>query len=238
MHHAPVHRLAVCVIMGLLCQLPVWPENPSMNLVSNGGCDPAIPDAHGDVTFLCHGLTDEQVHLLPKISTVLDKLMKNSNDATLDSVLVVLQPGAAPKNEAAVSPPSPTPDLQGLTAAVHGIPAASPPKGNVISYDYRGYRRSSLTGPVPGDEGESKEYQKLLKLQKSGEWKKLFKEATREIKKVPEWLTPYAFGAVAIYHLGNRTEAVKLLQHVDQQSAGDPDYDQVRHMLAQLKSKT
>jgi len=122
-------------------------------------------------------------------------------------------------------------------------PRPKVPKGpqrpeEVITYDYRGFKTSSLTGPmlVDGDEGESGQYQKLLALQKGGEWKKLLKESTREIKKVPDWLTPYAFKAVALQHLGNNQEAIKALEYVDQRSVGNPDYDQVRSLLQHLKT--
>ena len=88
---------------------------------------------------------------------------------------------------------------------------------------------------VDGDVGESGHYQKLLTLQKAGEWKKLLKESAREIKRVPDWLTPYAFKAVALQHLGDNPGAIQALEYVDQRSAGNPDYDQVRHLLKQLK---
>jgi hypothetical protein len=139
----------------------------------------------------------------------------------------MLQRGPEPKPETAPpAKPSKTP------------PAVPVAKQEIITYDYRGYKTSSLTGPmlVDGDEGESKQYQALLELQKVGEWKKLLKNSTREIKKAPDWLTPYAFKAVALQHLGKKAEAIQALEYVDQRSTGNPEYDQVRRLLMQLKS--
>ena len=223
-----------CLILTLLCRLPARSENPSASPHPAGSCDSPYPDAQGNVTFSCRGLNDEQMRLLPSVSTLVDKLLHSDVDnvrldAQTDNILKMLQtPAAPPKSEA----------RKAATA-----PSAKPPKGpqspeEVITYDYRGFKTSSLTGPmlVDGDEGESGQYQKLLALQKGGEWKKLLKESTREIKKVPDWLTPYAFKAVALQHLGNNQEAIKALEYVDQRSVGNPDYDQVRSLLQHLKT--
>jgi hypothetical protein len=181
------------------------------------------------------------MRLLPSVSTLVEKLLHSGVDAArldaqTDDILKMLQ--TSPK---AASEP--------LTEAVPGLAApepsalknpepskAEPPKPReVITYDYRGYKTSSLTGPMLGDERESQRYQELLALQKAAEWKKLLKEASREIKRVPDWLTPYAFKGVAQQHLGDTQDAIASLEYVDQHSTGNPDYDQVRHLLEHLR---
>ncbi len=192
------------------------------------GCDPALSDPNGDVTLLCHGLKDEHVRVLPKVTAILEALLKSdltgaSLDARLDDVLAVAQKGheAAAQVPAAAPEPAPKESKKASPAAV--------------LYDYRGYKISAPGSPNSPEKGESGQYAKLLDLQKSNEWKRLLKESSQEIKRVPEWLTPYAFKAVALIRLGKQKEAVELLHYVDQHSAGNPEYDQVRVMLKRLE---
>ena len=147
----------------------------------------------------------------------------------LDSEAVGIVKGlqASPVSKAA----APTP-----AHAVSALPSSPSPGKEVITYDYRGFKTSSLRGPLFTEDQASLAYQSLLSLQKKDEWKKLLKEATREAKKTPEWLTPYAFKAVALHHLHRDADAITALEYVDQRSTGNPDYDQVRAMLKQLKS--
>ena len=202
---------AGCLILGLIGQRPARSQDQAAAPPAAGACDSPYPDAQGNVTFTCRGLNDEQMRRLP-------------------SLFKMLQEGLDSKSEPApVAKPSINP---------RAVPPATPAREKeVITYDYRGYKTSSRTGPMllDGDEGESKEYRKLLALQKADEWKKLLKETAREIKKVPDWLTPYAFKAVAQQRLGTTLEAIKTLEYVDQRSVGNPDYDQVRRLLKQLK---
>ena len=199
------------------------------------------------MSFTCRGLTDEQIRLLPSLSALVEKLLHSGVDGSrlesqTDDILRILQAGqesiikATPSVNLSTSPPASRP----IAPAPHPSKpsVAPPPQKEVILYDYRGYKTSSLTGPmlILGDEGESRQYQKLLDLQRAGNWKKLLHDATHEIKKAPDWLTPYAFEAVALQHLGRTKEAIAALEYVDQRSTGDSDYDQVRRLLAKLKA--
>jgi hypothetical protein len=191
------------------------------------------------VTFTCHGLTDDQLRLMPSVSALVGKVLNSGVDssrldAQSDYIVNLLREGPVSKPKA----------MPAIAPAVSSSTVSAPSKGpkkeaekEIIMYDYRGYKTSSLVGPmlILGDAGESKQYQKMLDLQKAGEWKKLLKEATHEFKKVPDWLTPYAFEAVALQHLGRTDEAIAALEYVDHQSVGNSDYDQARLLLKKLK---
>jgi hypothetical protein len=191
------------------------------------------PDMQGNVSFTCHGLTDAQMRLMPSLSILVEKLLQSGVDgprleSRTDDILKMLHANA--KTELAANPTIiPTPSKKAKKE--------DDKDKEIITYDYHGFKTSSLMGPmlVLGDEGESKQYQKLLAVQKAGEWKALLKDTTREIKKVPDWLTPYAFEAVALQHLGKTDEAIAALEFVDQHSRGNSDYDQARLLLKMLK---
>jgi len=211
-------------------------------------CDSPYPDPQGNVSFTCHGLTDDQLRLLPNLTTLMNRVLNAGVDgprldAQSDAIVKSLQAGPAPV-PTAISQPIVLPSTTVASIPIENKkPEKEKPKEKekeIFTYDYRGYKTSSLIGPmlILGDNGESKEYQKLLTLQKAGEWKKLLKDSNHEIKKVPDWLTPYAFKAVALQHLGDKPGAIAALEYVDQHSAGNPDYDQVRHLLHQLSPAT
>jgi len=240
MNRAVYGRLLGCVALTFAYQQPGWSENKPATPPAKGVCDSPYPDAQGNVSFTCRGLTDEQIRLMPSLSTLIEKLLHSGVesarlDSQTDNILKMLQTDSEAPGETMPSETRPT------------GPSLVPPSNRgprkdreVFTYDYRGYKTSSLSGPMLllGDAGESKRYQELLELQDAGEWKKLLKESTREIKKVPEWLTPYAFKAVALRHLKNNQEAIQALEYVDQHSKGNPDYDQVRRLLQKLKPAT
>ena len=226
-------RLLGCLILVFVCQQPGWSENPPATAPVAGACDSPYPDAQGNVTFSCRGLTDEQIRLLPSLSTLVNRLLASNVEGSrletqTDDILkrLLAAPGAVEKT---------APEVTASTHAHASPPIVAPPEKEVILYDYRGHKISSQTGLMAGDPGESAQYQAMLALQRAGEWKKLLKEATREIKKVPDWLTSYAFKAVALQHLGNTQEAIASLEYVDQRSKGNSDYDQVRRLLKQLR---
>ena len=45
-----------------------------------------------------------------------------------------------------------------------------------------------------------------------------------QIEKTPEWLTPYLCSGVAHANLGQRAEAMRRLEHVEEAAAGNPLY--------------
>jgi hypothetical protein len=207
-----------------------------------GLCDSPYPDPQGNVSFTCRGLSDQQIRLLPSLSTLVDKLLRSGVEGSVlearsNDVLKMLREEPVAKTALPVAQKA---EATPVVAAPVKMPKDEKSKDTaveVFTYDYRGFKTSSLVGPmlVLGDEGESKQYHKLIELQKAGKWKALLKEATREIKKVPDWLTPYAFEAVALQHEGKTAEAIAALVFVDQHSKGNSDYDQARLLLKRLQ---
>lgn len=224
------NRHGVPLLAGLALVLIGWKlapaEERAAGAVPAGRCDSPYPDAQGNMTMVCHGLTDDQLRLLPHVSSLANRILQSGvEEERLDSkagdILKILQTSSEPK--AAVPAPS-------------APPSRPPPEKDVMTYDYRGFKTSSLRGPLFADDQASLAYQDLLALQKKDEWKKLLKEAERQAKKTPEWLTPHAFKAVALHHLSRDPEAITALEYVVERSTGNPEYDQVRNLLKQLKS--
>jgi hypothetical protein len=217
--------------------LGLLPESRAASPVPGGPCDSPYPDAQGNMTIVCHGLDDKQLRLLPHVSSLANRILQSSIEgerleSETDGILNILEGSPAPKAAALETLPVKN------ASTPRQIPPASPPPSvaEVITYDYRGFKTSSIRGPLYAEAQTSLAYQDMLALQKKGDWKKLLKRAAREAKEAPGWLTPYAFKAVALHHLGRNSEAISALDYVDQRSAGNPDYDQARKMLKQLKS--
>ncbi len=111
------------------------------------------------------------------------------------------------------------------------------PNAVSISYDFNEMKRKIRPGKVEAEVGaETVVFQKLVSLQNSQQWNKLLDESDKTIKKVPEWLTPYAFKGLALAQLDRTKEAIELLEYVDKNSTGNRDFDEARQLLAQLKS--
>lgn len=111
------------------------------------------------------------------------------------------------------------------------------PNAGQVTYGFNGMRRIISPGRVQGDDGEMAVFGRLKSLQDSHDWNKLVEESEAEIKKVPDWLTPYAFKGIAYLNLGKREEGIKLLEYVDQKTPSNPDFDEVRKVLAAAKPK-
>lgn len=56
-----------------------------------------------------------------------------------------------------------------------------------------------------------------------------------QIRKTPEWLTPYLCAGVALANLGRREEAIRRLEHVEKMSSGNPDYSAAARILNELR---
>ena len=78
-------------------------------------------------------------------------------------------------------------------------------------------------------------FKKLLDLQKEQDWSTLRNVCEEQIKKSPEWLTPYLFAGVAYANLGEREQAIKLLEYVDKQAAGSSQYSDAARLLEVLR---
>lgn len=111
-------------------------------------------------------------------------------------------------------------------------------KRNVTSmYDFNGAKRETSGGRVNLSVGEELEvFQRIVELEKNKNFGKLIEQCEEQIKKTPEWLTPYLFLGVAYANTGDTTKAISNLEHVVNNAPGDPSYAQAEDRLKQIRT--
>jgi len=109
-------------------------------------------------------------------------------------------------------------------------------RGLVDRHDFNGAKRvqsgghfSVVAGPELGV------FQELIDLEKSKDYPSIIRLAKAQILKTPEWLTPYLFLGVAYANTGDRKNAVKNLEYVVNQAAGDPQYKNAEELLSRFR---
>jgi hypothetical protein len=108
--------------------------------------------------------------------------------------------------------------------------------GVYSGYDFNGAKRDQRPGVsnvVIGEEFGV--FQQMGKLESEKNWKELRTLAEQQIKKTPDWLTPYLFSGVAEANLGNKAAAIARLKYVRDQAAGNPDYADAERLLKMLE---
>lgn len=115
----------------------------------------------------------------------------------------------------------------------------NPKKPNAVqvTYGFNGFERDIGPGLISGGNGEMTVFNQLSSIEKSQDWQKLIEECDKEIAKVPLWITPYAIKGEALFNLGKKEEGIKLLGYADSQTEGNPDFDGIRKVLAEMKSR-
>lgn len=126
-------------------------------------------------------------------------------------------------------------DPDKVMAKLDEILKAVNPNAGQVTYGFNGMRRIISPGRIEGDDGEMNVFNRLRSIQDSHDWNRLVEECDAEIKKVPDWLTPYAFKGIALLNLGKKGEGITLLEYVDQRTPNNPDFDEVRKILALAK---
>jgi hypothetical protein len=110
------------------------------------------------------------------------------------------------------------------------------PYASVAWYEFNGVKHTQEGNKFTAIAGEEMGvFQKLVELQKQQDWPTLRDVCEERIKKSPEWLTPYLFAGVAYAHLGDREQAVKRLEYVDKQAAGNSEYSDAGRLLEVLR---
>lgn len=111
-------------------------------------------------------------------------------------------------------------------------------RGIVSMYEFNGAKRESVGGSTTLVIGEEYVvFQNMVKLAKSGESKQLSNLCEQQIKKTPEWLTPYFYLGLASADMGDKEKAITNLEHVISNAPGDPDYAQAIEILQKIKSQ-
>lgn len=110
-------------------------------------------------------------------------------------------------------------------------------RGVTSMYDFNGAKRETAGGRISLVVGEENTvFQRIVELEKNKKFGKLIELCEDQIKKTPEWLTPYLFLGVAYTNTGDRTKAISNLEHVVNNAPGDPSYAQAEVILKQIRT--
>ena len=162
----------------------------------------------GNVSVNCSSLTAAQRKLIESIPALLHKLLSEQPDPKI--VMDKL-------------------DEIGRDAKKLG-------RGGYSVYDFIGRKREQrpgFSGVIIGEEFAV--FQNIRQLRDDKKWKELLDVTEEQIKKTPEWLTPYLFSGIANANLGNTSAAIERLKFVREEASGDPDYDDADRILHQLQ---
>ena len=112
-------------------------------------------------------------------------------------------------------------------------------KGITSTYDFNGAKRvTTRPGHISLSGGPEVEvFKEMQRLETQRNFSQLVTICEKQIKKTPEWLTPYMYLGVAHANLGNRNRAIKLFEFVQENSFGDKAYSQVDDFLKKLRNQ-
>lgn len=108
----------------------------------------------------------------------------------------------------------------------------------VITYDFNGtkhIRAGHNFRTVAGEETEV--FEQLCDLERQAEWAGVRDLCEVQIQKTPEWLTPYLCAGVALANLGEDGAAIRRLEHVEKNAAGDSNYAAAARILRELRKQ-
>jgi hypothetical protein len=109
-------------------------------------------------------------------------------------------------------------------------------RGVYSGFDFNGARREvrpGYSGVTVGE--ETAVFQNMQSLQARQQWGQLLKISEDQIKKTPDWLTPYLFSGIANANLGNNAAAIQRLTFVRDEAADNPDYADADRILRLLQ---
>lgn len=112
------------------------------------------------------------------------------------------------------------------------------PNAPVTAWDFNGGRRITQPGKTVLEVGnEFGIFNKMVQLQTAKDWKQLLEVSDGQIKKTPDWLTPYLFSGVALLNLGDREKGIERLKHVKKMAGGNDSYADADRLLGILQPK-
>jgi tetratricopeptide (TPR) repeat protein len=118
------------------------------------------------------------------------------------------------------------------------VQAKKSSRGITSTFDFNGTKRDTTAGSVTAIAGdEFSVFQRILLLEKESKFVELKNLCEAQIKKTPNWFTPYLYLGVAYANLGNKEKAISNLEYVIENTPGDPNYAQAKTLLDQLKAK-
>lgn len=88
-------------------------------------------------------------------------------------------------------------------------------RGVVSTWDFNGVRREGRAGVMKAIMGdEVAVFEELVRLEQGGQHARIVEVVATQIRKTPDWLTPYLFRGIAYARLGKVQEAKADLEHV------------------------
>jgi tetratricopeptide (TPR) repeat protein len=111
-------------------------------------------------------------------------------------------------------------------------------RGVSSSYDFNGAKRETAGGRISVTAGqEVVVFQRMVELERNKSYLELMTLCKQQIKKTPDWLTPYLYLGVAYVNLGDRSKAITNFEQVVRNAPGDPNYAQAKEFLKQLRNQ-
>lgn len=112
-------------------------------------------------------------------------------------------------------------------------------RGVSSSFDFNGAKRTTTRpGHISVDAGqEVSVFQNMAKLEQKRDFSGLIFVCEEQIKKTPDWLTPYLFLGIAYANIGQKENAIKNLEYVLENAPEDPAYAQAAEILKKLKEQ-
>lgn len=111
------------------------------------------------------------------------------------------------------------------------------PRPAIRAYAYDGAVRILKSGQMVTDTDtlEHKLYGRLDAARQARDWRRLATLSEDAIHKTPEWLTPYSLAGEAYANLGKIDRAISMLEYVEKQGQGNPDYDSAVTTATELR---
>jgi len=112
-------------------------------------------------------------------------------------------------------------------------------RGISSTYDFNGVKRETtrLGIMTVTNTGELTVFSKIIELEKQKKYNELIAICEAQIKKTPEWLTPYFYAGIAHANLGDKEKAIELFKHVVNKAPEDQDYAQAEIFLKRLREQ-
>lgn len=104
-----------------------------------------------------------------------------------------------------------------------------------VGYDFNGIKHEREQNCGATTPGEFAIFQILKELEKGGHWIEVRDVCEEQIRRTPEWLTPYLCSGVAHANLGQHNEAIRRLEYVERMAAGNPEYSAATRVLTELR---
>ena len=124
------------------------------------------------------------------------------------------------------------------TGTVTVNPPVNPNK-EIVTYDFRGIRRSASPGVLTGDDSATTVFADFQKKEGEHDWRGLAALAEDQKKQRPQWLTPYFAAAEAYTNLCDKKKAIENTEYFVQKAEGSPGYASVftnaKHNLEAFK---